>query len=31
MLLSFVYNVQKLFNKSIQNRKGILLYDMKIA
>ena len=31
MLLSFGYNIQKLFNKGIQNRKGILLHEMKIA
>ena len=31
MLLSFGYNIQKLFNKCIQNRKGILLHEMKIA
>ena len=31
MLLSFGYNIQKLFNKGIQNRKGILLHQMKIA
>ena len=31
MLLSFGYNIQKLFNKGIQNRKGILLHEIKIA
>ena len=31
MLLSFGFNIQKLFNKCIQNRKGILLHEMKIA
>ena len=31
MLLSFGYNIQKLFNKCIQNRKGILLHEIKIA
>lgn len=31
ILLSFGYNIQKLFNKCIQNRKGILLHEMKIA
>ena len=31
MLLSFGYNIQKLFNKGIKNRKGILLHQMKIA
>lgn len=31
MLLSFGYNIQKLFNKGIQNRKGILLHKKKIA
>lgn len=31
MLLNFGYNMQKLFNKGIQNRKGILLHEMKIA
>lgn len=30
-LLSFAYNVQKIFNKGIQNRKGILLHEKKIA
>lgn len=30
-LLSFAYNIQKLVNKSIQNRNGILLYEKKIA
>ncbi len=30
-LLSFAYNIQKLFNKGIQNRKGILLHEKKIA
>lgn len=30
-LLSFAYNIQKLFNKTIQNRKGILLHEKKIA
>lgn len=31
MLLSFRYNIQKLFNKGMQNRKGILLNEIKIA
>ena len=30
-LLSFAYNIQKLFNKRVQNRNGILLYEKKIA
>ena len=30
-LLAFAYNVQKLFNKTIKNRNGILLHKMKTA
>ena len=30
-LLSFGYNIQKLFNKGMQNRKGILLHNIKIV
>ena len=30
-LLSFAYNIQKLFNKMSQNRNGILLHEKKIA
>ena len=30
-LLSFAYNIQKLFNKMSQNRNGILLHKKKIA
>lgn len=31
LLLSFAYNIRKLFNKSTQNRKGIFLHYKKIA
>ena len=31
MLLSFGYNIQKLNNKMLQNRKGILLHVKQIA
>ena len=31
LLLCFGYNIKKLFNKTIQNRNGILLHRMKIA
>jgi len=31
LLLCFGYNIKKLFNKTIQNRNGILLHEMKIA
>ena len=31
LLLCFGYNIKKLFNKTIQNRNGILLHKMKIA
>ena len=31
LLLCFGYNIKKLFNKTIQNRNGILLNEVKIA
>lgn len=31
MLLCFAYDIKKLFNKTISNRNGILLHEMKIA
>ena len=30
-LLAFAYNIQKLFNKTIKNINGILLYILKTA
>lgn len=31
LLLCFGYNIKKLFNKTLKNRNGILLHEMKIA